>query len=231
MRAATPGPRSHTTPSRSRPINTGLRLPTRCDSERALTRAGEGRMITAHRKRPVPDPGFGRPQASHRRLGTDEIGEGRFSRKRRKRPQGPAPRSSESTRSKATRGRSASRARSGCRPALPTAEALRPSTLLSYPLGTVSRVMSGDVLVPQVAGPDLLAGLNPSQTEAVTSAAAPLCILAGAGSGKTRALTRRIAWRVARGTADPRHVLALTFTRRAAGELGTRLAHLGVRDQ
>ena len=91
--------------------------------------------------------------------------------------------------------------------------------------------MRGDVLVSQVAGPDLLAGLNPSQTEAVTSEAAPLCILAGAGSGKTRALTRRIAWRVARGNADPRHVLALTFTRRAAGELGARLGQLGVRDQ
>jgi DNA helicase-2/ATP-dependent DNA helicase PcrA len=84
------------------------------------------------------------------------------------------------------------------------------------------------------AGPapaDLLAGLNPSQRAAVTSDGVPLCILAGAGSGKTRALTRRIAWRIANGTADPRHVLALTFTRRAAGELGARLAQLGVRDQ
>jgi DNA helicase II / ATP-dependent DNA helicase PcrA len=77
----------------------------------------------------------------------------------------------------------------------------------------------------------LLAGLNRAQTEAVTTAAAPLCILAGAGSGKTRVLTRRIAWRVARGEADSRHVLALTFTRRAAGELGARLARLGVRDR
>jgi DNA helicase-2/ATP-dependent DNA helicase PcrA len=81
------------------------------------------------------------------------------------------------------------------------------------------------------AAGDLLAGLNPCQREAVTSEAAPLCILAGAGSGKTRVLTRRIAWRVSRGTAEARHVLALTFTRRAAGELGARLAQLGVRDQ
>ena len=51
----------------------------------------------------------------------------------------------------------------------------------------------------------------------------PLCILAGAGSGKTRVLTRRIAYRAATGDADPRHVLALTFTRKAAGELATRL--------
>ena len=78
---------------------------------------------------------------------------------------------------------------------------------------------------------DLLAGLNPSQREAVTTEAAPLCVLAGAGSGKTRVLTRRIAWRVASGSADPRHVLALTFTRRAAAELGARLGALGVRHQ
>ncbi len=80
-------------------------------------------------------------------------------------------------------------------------------------------------------GSHVLAGLNPSQHEAVTTDGLPLCVLAGAGSGKTRVLTRRIAWRVAAGSADPRHVLALTFTRRAASELGSRLAALGVRDQ
>ncbi|MBW3555633.1 MAG: UvrD-helicase domain-containing protein [Actinobacteria bacterium] len=74
-------------------------------------------------------------------------------------------------------------------------------------------------------------GLNPSQHEAVTTDAAPVCILAGAGSGKTRVLTRRIAYRVLTGTADAPHVLALTFTRKAAGELRSRLASLGVRDQ
>ena len=74
-------------------------------------------------------------------------------------------------------------------------------------------------------------GLNDAQRRAVTTDATPLCILAGAGSGKTRVLTRRIAWRVAQGSADPRHVLALTFTRKAAGELSSRLAALGVRDQ
>ena len=63
----------------------------------------------------------------------------------------------------------------------------------------------------------------------MTTTGAPLCILAGAGSGKTRVLTRRIAYRVAAGTADPRHVLALTFTRKAANELGRRLEALGVR--
>jgi len=69
----------------------------------------------------------------------------------------------------------------------------------------------------------LLDGLNDAQRQAVTSDAAPLVILAGAGSGKTRVLTRRIAYRCATETADPRHVVALTFTRKAAGELGNRL--------
>ncbi len=76
----------------------------------------------------------------------------------------------------------------------------------------------------------LLADLNDAQHRAVTSTAAPLCILAGAGTGKTRVLTRRIAWRCASGSADPRHVLALTFTRKAAGELWSRLRRLGLRD-
>lgn len=76
----------------------------------------------------------------------------------------------------------------------------------------------------------LLEGLNEAQRGAVTSAAAPLCILAGAGSGKTRVLTRRIAHRVAEGDAEPHRVLALTFTRKAAGELKSRLAQLGLRD-
>jgi DNA helicase-2/ATP-dependent DNA helicase PcrA len=76
----------------------------------------------------------------------------------------------------------------------------------------------------------LLEGLNERQRRAVTSPARPLCVLAGAGSGKTRVLTRRIAWRAATGDADPRHVLALTFTRKAAGELTSRLRQLGLRD-
>jgi DNA helicase-2/ATP-dependent DNA helicase PcrA len=76
----------------------------------------------------------------------------------------------------------------------------------------------------------LLEGLNDQQREAVTTEAAPLAIIAGAGSGKTRVLTRRIAYRCLTGTADPRHVLAVTFTRKAAGELANRLRHLGLRD-
>ncbi|HEX4539587.1 MAG TPA: UvrD-helicase domain-containing protein [Acidimicrobiales bacterium] len=77
----------------------------------------------------------------------------------------------------------------------------------------------------------LLQDLNDGQRRAVTSDAAPLCVLAGAGSGKTRVLTRRVAWRIEQDTADARHVLALTFTRKAAGELRSRLRALGVRQQ
>ncbi len=76
----------------------------------------------------------------------------------------------------------------------------------------------------------ILADLDERQRLAVTTPASPLRILAGAGSGKTRVLTRRIAHRVATESADPRHVLALTFTRKAAGELRARLGQLGLRD-
>jgi len=88
--------------------------------------------------------------------------------------------------------------------------------------------------VSTVSGVDadaLLEGLNDAQRAAVTSTTSPLVILAGAGSGKTRVLTRRIAWRAATGDLDPRHVLALTFTRKAAGELTDRLRSLGLRDR
>jgi DNA helicase-2/ATP-dependent DNA helicase PcrA len=77
----------------------------------------------------------------------------------------------------------------------------------------------------------LLEGLTDAQRRAVTSDGAPLCILAAAGAGKTRVLTRRIAHRSATGTADPAHVLALTFTRKAALEMAERLRHLGMRDR
>jgi DNA helicase-2/ATP-dependent DNA helicase PcrA len=72
----------------------------------------------------------------------------------------------------------------------------------------------------------LLAGLNDSQFAAVTSTASPLAILAGAGSGKTRVLTRRIAHRVRSGEIEPAHTLAITFTRKAAAELRDRLHSL-----
>jgi DNA helicase II / ATP-dependent DNA helicase PcrA len=77
----------------------------------------------------------------------------------------------------------------------------------------------------------LLEGLDDAQREAVTTRAVPLAILAGAGAGKTRVLTRRIAWQARHAHIDPAHTLAVTFTRKAAGELGDRLTQLGVRRQ
>lgn len=81
-----------------------------------------------------------------------------------------------------------------------------------------------------MSGDRLLDGLNTSQQHAVTASGGPVVVLAGAGSGKTRVLTRRIAYRVLEGDTDPRRVLALTFTRKAASELRQRLSQLGLRD-
>lgn len=73
----------------------------------------------------------------------------------------------------------------------------------------------------------MLAGLDPEQRSAVTAPAGPVCILAGAGTGKTRAITSRIAHRALSGEISPRHVLAVTFTARAAAEMRHRLTLLG----
>ena len=73
----------------------------------------------------------------------------------------------------------------------------------------------------------VLAGLDDEQRAAVTAPRGPVCILAGAGTGKTRAVTHRIAYQVLGGQVKPTHVLAVTFTTRAAGELRSRLRALG----
>ena len=74
---------------------------------------------------------------------------------------------------------------------------------------------------------DLLKELDPAQREAVTITSGPLCILAGAGSGKTRVITRRVAYALATGVVRPRDVLVVTFTEKAAAEMKGRLAALG----
>src|SRR5712691_77605 len=74
----------------------------------------------------------------------------------------------------------------------------------------------------------IFAGLNPEQRRAVEAVRGPVCILAGAGSGKTTTITRRIANQVASGAFAAAEILAVTFTDKAAGELRGRLEALGV---
>ena len=74
----------------------------------------------------------------------------------------------------------------------------------------------------------ILTGLDPEQLAVVTAIRGPVCVIAGAGTGKTRVITNRIAYAINSSVTDPTKVLALTFTARAAGEMRARLRVLGV---
>ena len=81
-------------------------------------------------------------------------------------------------------------------------------------------------MVPE--GPDaVLEALDPEQREVALATRGPVCVVAGAGTGKTRAIAHRIAYGVQTGVVSPGHVLAVTFTTRTAGELRGRLRQLG----
>src|SRR3989441_10942797 len=85
------------------------------------------------------------------------------------------------------------------------------------------RVGSGTEVVVSGAMDAILDGLNAAQREAVTHDAGPLLIVAGAGTGKTTVVTRRIAWLIVRRKARPEEILALTFTDKAAAEMEERV--------
>ena len=77
-------------------------------------------------------------------------------------------------------------------------------------------------------GDSILSALDADQRAVAIATRGPVCVIAGAGTGKTRAITHRIAYAAAIGTMDPQKVLALTFTAKAAGEMRARLRTLGV---
>ena len=84
--------------------------------------------------------------------------------------------------------------------------------------------------VADLADPEsVLAALDPEQRQVALATRGPVCVLAGAGTGKTRAIAHRIAYAALTGVVDPGHVLALTFTTRAAGELRARVHQLAGR--
>ncbi|MFI5753744.1 ATP-dependent DNA helicase UvrD2 [Streptomyces sp. NPDC051569] len=85
----------------------------------------------------------------------------------------------------------------------------------------------GQIMAPPRDADAVLDGLDPEQREVATALHGPVCVLAGAGTGKTRAITHRIAYGVRAGILQPSSVLAVTFTNRAAGEMRGRLRQLG----
>src|SRR3954452_24323793 len=105
---------------------------------------------------------------------------------------------------------------------LPTIERRR-----FFPCGQPSQGVGAGCQDGPVSSPeDPASGLDDEQGAAVAAPRGPVCVLAGAGTGKTRTITRRIAHLVATGHVAPQQVLAVTFTQRAAGEMRARLRAL-----
>src|SRR5262249_20308225 len=92
----------------------------------------------------------------------------------------------------------------------------------SHPTGTIARMSDA----PETVHEDALVGLNPAQLEAVTLPPEPVLVIAGAGSGKTRVLTHRLAHLTRELGASPFSILAITFTNKAAHEMQERAAQL-----
>ncbi len=113
-----------------------------------------------------------------------------------------------------------------------TMPASQPPNADQSPTARPSAPPSSPAAAPRSAGPPrsadaILDALDPDQREVALALNGPVCVLAGAGTGKTRAITHRIAYGVRSGVYNPTSVLAVTFTARAAGEMRTRLRELG----